>query len=220
MANQHDVSKLIVKYFSKEFNANMYHSSEAPVNTGYTVRYSHSEIRENDWPKNEDIGLYLGKKEKSQGSLSKVAIPDVALVNEDEKEVAILIEVESSNNFKEMLHSIGPISMADVYSPTHKFNPQAITFRPNFSIDGNDYSIKNVILFILVLGEYREQFDEMSKRVIQISNQKESLSDKKITVYFDSSNDPDDLLDKFKNKLENIISNNEFNFNLKNRASP
>jgi len=217
MPNQHDVSKLIVKYFCDKFKANMYHSSETPIEIGCTVRYSHSQIRDANWPMNEDIGLYLGKKERGQGSSAQVAIPDVALINEDENEVNILIEVESSSNFKDMLHSIGPISMADVYSPTYKFNPRATTPRPNHSSDGNDYLIKNVILFILVLGEHREQFDEMKNRVIQISSKNESLDNKDnktITVYFDSDNDPNNLVDKFKMKLETIISNNKFNFNV------
>lgn len=217
MPNQHDVSKLIVKYFCEKFNAKMYHSSETPIRTGYIIRYSHSPIRDVGWPMNEDIGLYLGKKEEGKGNSAQVAVPDIALVNEDDKEVKILIEVESSSDFKDMLHCIGPIAMADVYSPTNKYNPKATTHRPNYSCDGNDYFIKKVILFILVLCEDREQFNEMRKRLIQISSKSESSDNKDsktIMVYFDSDNNPAKLVDKFKIKLETIISNNEFNFNV------
>jgi len=218
MQNQHDVSKLIVKYLCKKFNAKMYHSSETPIETGFIVRYSHSQIRDVLWPMNEDIGLYLGKKEEGKGSSAQVAVPDVALINEDDKEVKILIEVESSNDFKEMLHCIGPIAMADVYSPTNKYNSKAKTPRPNYSCDGNDYFIKKMILFILVLCEDREQFKEMRKRLIQISSKDESsdnMDSKIIMVYFESHNDPNELANKFKTKLETIISNNEFEFNVK-----
>ena len=214
MPNQHDVSKLIVKYLCDKFEAKMYHSSfEIPNDTRYIVRYGHPPIRGDDWPKSEHISLYLGEKERGNGRSTQIAKPDVALINQMDKTVELLIEVESSSNFKSMYHSIGPISMADVYSPTNKFNPRAKTPRPNYSSDGNDYSIKDVILFILILGENREQFDEMRNRVIQISSRNQSSDNKKVTVYFDSDNGPNDLVDKFKIKLETIISNNEFNFN-------
>lgn len=214
--NQFMVSKSIVKYLCEKFKANMYYSSQAPIKTGYTVRYSHAEVRENDWPKNEDIALYVNRKGINNGSDTKIAIPDIALINEDPKEVKILIEVESGGNFdfKDMMRCMGPIAMADVYSPSYKFNPLATTDRPNSSNDGNDYPIKNVILFILFLGENRKQFDEMRKRRIQMLSKDESSSNNKInkiTVYFDSDNNPNRLVDKFKRKLD-IISSNEFNF--------
>lgn len=215
--DQFMVSKSIVKYLCEKFKANKYYSSQAPIKTGYTVRYSHAEVCEPDWPKNEDIALYIREKGINTGSDTQIAVPDIALLNEDTKEVKILIEVESYDDFKNMMRCMGPIAMADVYSPTFKFNPSATTDRPNFSRDENDYLIKNVILFILVLGEYRKQFDEMRKRVIQISSKDESLSNNKInkiTVYFDSDNNPNSLVDKFKIKLETIISSNEFNFNV------
>lgn len=212
MPDQHDVSKLIVKYLCDKFEAKIYHSSsEIPNDTKYIVRYGHPQIRDADWPKSEHISLYLGKKEKGNGRSTQLAKPDVALINQKDKTIELLIEVESSSNFKSMYHSIGPI--ADVYSPTNKFNPRATTPSPNYSSDGNDYSIKYVILFILILGEDREQFDEMRNRVIQISNSNQSTDNKKVTVYFDSDNDPNNLVDKFKKKLETIISNNDFNFN-------
>ncbi len=207
MANQHDVSKLIVDYFINRFNANTYHSSELPIRTGYTVRYSHPQIRENSWPMNEEIGLYVGQKEKGTGNLAQVAVPDVALISEDDREVKILIEVESSSNFKDMLHCIGPIAMADVYSPSFKYNPNATTERPNYSSDGNDYSIKQIILFILVLCEQRIQFAEMRKRLIQITNEEET---KKFSVFFDSDDNHVDLFDKFKDKLKDIITSQQF----------
>lgn len=208
MANQHDVSKLIVNYFSNRFNANLYPSSDTP-RSGYTVRYSHSEIRENGWPMSEEIGLYVGQKERNMGNSAQVAVPDVALIREDDREVKILIEVESSSkkNFKDMLHCIGPIAMADVYSPSYKYNQNATTKRPNYSSDGNDYSIKQIILFILVLGEQRVQFEEMRRRLIQITNEDGS---KKISVYFDSDDTHIGLFGKFKDTLETIITNQQF----------
>ena len=208
MANQHDVSKLIVNYFSNRFDANLYRSSDPP-RSGYTVRYSHSEIRENGWPMSEDIGLYVGQKERNMGYLTQVAVPDIALIREDDKEVKILIEVESSSkkNFKDMLHCIGAIAMADVYSPSYKYNQNATTERPNYSSDGNDYSIKQIILFILVLGEQRVQFEEMRRRLIQITNEDGS---KKISVYFDSDDNHIGLFNKFKDTLETIITNQQF----------
>lgn len=158
------------------------------------------------------------QKEEGEGNSAQVAVPDVALLNEDDKEVKILIEVESSSDFKQMLHCIGPIAMADVYSPTYKYSPKAKTKRPNYSLDGNDYFIKKIILFILVLCEDRKQFKEMIKQSIQISSKNEPSdnNDSKIMmVYFDSDSDPTELANKFKRKLETIISNNEFEFNLK-----
>lgn len=204
--NQFVVSNLIVKYLCDEFKANKYHSSQPPIKkTGYTVRYSHTQVCEPDWPKNEEIALYIREKGKNSGNNTQIAVPDIALINEDTNQLKILIEVESSSDFKNMMRCMGPIAMADVYSPTFKDVEVQ-----NLSSDGNDYSIKDLMLFILVLTDYREQFKDMRKRLIQMSSKTDTGEEKRINVYFDADNDPAKLVSSFKTKLETIISNNEF----------
>lgn len=204
MASQHDVSKMIVEYLCKRFKANMYNSGEKlPPNTGYTVRYSHKQIRDTtkNWPRAETISLYIGGKNKGRGRDEKIAIPDVALIEEDDKKVKLLVEVESGTNFKKLLRSIGPIAMADVYTPSHKYNPNAKRPPTNYSSDGNDYSIEKIILCILVLDVEREQYKKMSERPMRVSNTDKT---KEITIFFDYNSNPQILFTNFINKLESI----------------
>lgn len=201
MATQHDVSQLIVKYLSSKFTAKKYHSSKKPNKTGYAVRYSHREIQDQNWPNAEHISLYAGTKIKGSGKKSKIAIPDVALMCEDDKKVKLLVEVESGKNFKKLLHSMGPIAIADVYSPSYKHNPNSSTKTTNYSHDGNDYLIEKIILFILVLDEEREQYKKIRDHPIQILNTDNS---KEIEIYFDYDNNPNTLFRKFKDKFETL----------------
>ena len=200
MASQHDVSKMIVEYLCKRFNASMYHSTEKPPpEEGYLVRYSHREIRNNNenWPKAEHISLYIGGKNKGEGRYKKIAIPDVALLKRDDKKIKLLVEVESGTNFKKLLHSIGPVAMADVYTPSYKYRNLS-----NYSSDGNDYSIEKLILFILVLDKERKQYERMRKQPIRVSNL--DNNSRVVTVYFDYGDNPSDLFQKFKKRLETI----------------
>lgn len=204
MASQHDVSKMIVEYLCEKFNANMYYSAErAPLEKGYLVRYSHDKIRNNNesWPKAEDVSLYIGGKYNGEGNDNRIAIPDVALLKEDDKKIKLLVEVETGTNFKRVLKSIGPIALADVYSPSYKY-PKNHHGSTNYSTDGNDYSIDNTVLFILVLDKERKQHEKMRKHPIRISRLDDDSI--RICVYFDYAEDPFDLFSKFKNRLETI----------------
>lgn len=200
MASQHAVSEMIVEYLCKRFNANMYHSAEkSPLKKGYLVRYSHRKIGNNNekWPKAEQISLYIDEKNKGEGRYKKIAIPDVALLKEDDKKIKLLVEVETGTNFKKLLHSIGPIAMADVYSPSYKFHNLK-----NYSSDGNDYFFEKLILFILVLDKKREQYEKMEKCPICVSNL--GNTSKVVSVYFDYGDTPTALFSKFKEKIETI----------------
>ena len=200
MASQHDISKMIVEYLCERFNANMYHSAKkSPLKKGYLVRYSHPEIRNNkeNWAEAEQISLYIGEKNKGKGRSKKIAIPDIALLKEDDKKIKLLVEVETGTNFKKLLHSIGPIAMADVYTPSYKY-PGLL----NYSSDGNDYFIEKLVLFVLVLGKKREQYEKMRKRPICASNL--NNSSKEVSVYFDYADAPAHLFSKFKDTLKNI----------------
>ncbi len=109
-------------------------------------------------PDKEELALYIGPKKRGKGRGSRIAQPDILVLNTTDQTVRLIVEVDPVPAPKKLLGNILAVLLADNYTPSNQHFP-------------NQYKIQDcVVIFLTELegqagSQKARQFELIGKAI-------------------------------------------------------
>lgn len=77
----------------------------------------------------QELGLYIGQKQKGKGKGSRIAQPDILILDPKDRTVRLILEVDPVSAPKKLLGDILAVLLADNYTPSNHHYPDQYTIQ-------------------------------------------------------------------------------------------